>query len=784
MSNLSSSSRRLLAIVPILLAIVLGAKWYYLTYLPKQMEQRLHDAKIPELIKLAKDDPANPRIFYYLGLRFQERYQTEPAWRALQQAAKLAPESEEIIVAAANSSTQMGNDQEAFNILNAYLQRYPNSAKAHLALAALYHANEGDVGAYREATAATKITPNDPKAWRMLGTAALFATRESEAEPAFTKAIALDPKDWRAELGLGDTLHILKRDQESVPHYRKALAMAPPEGESGIVMGMGRALLGAAIEPAEVAEAVKVLERAVQLNPAEPKVRMALGEGLMRQSRWKEAERALLDAERGLPDLPEVHYDLIKLYRRTGNEAAANREALLQEAAIKYKMKIEDLLSRSGQKGNEVSNGLAVARLQRGHGEYLKAMQQYRSVLKFAPENADAQRELAALEKDHPNLVVHSIKAHLTDSAALAQALRDANDALERSDYPEAEQLYRNVVDMDPNSGPAQQGLAVALYSQGKREQAFGPASRAVSIDATLPEAQYTMAQIYFRSGLQDEAAKRLEKLVEQYPNEPKYAHALGSCYSSNSLRYGEAEKWLAKASDLSPGDPALLTELADVQARMKHIADADKNYRKAASMAPDEPAIISRFGEFLADNSPNAADAAHAEELLNKSLAQVPDDPMALLALGRLRFQAGDFKAAITHMTAATKKAPKLADAWYALGMAYRRAGDAAHANACFQTNKHVVDQADAVSKAEEQARLHMKDPKAILQLARIYAQDGQAAKALNQYDFCLYLDKSNDKVKKEKAGYEAFLKSRNAMPDMSTFNAMLNAATQKAHG
>ena len=129
---------------------------------------------------------------------------------------------------------------------------------------------------------------------------------------------------------------------------------------------------------------------------------------------------------------------------------------------------------------------------------------------------------------------------------------------------------------------------------------------------------------------------------------------------------------------------------------------------------------------------------------------------------------------------TAHRSSYPNLAPAWYHLSRAYDRAGDAVRAQDCRAAFKDITTYRKDLSETEELARYNLKDPKLRLKLARLYARGGQNARAINQYQVCLWLDPNDSIARKESESLAKNLKSRGEMPKLSALDGMVLASAK----
>src|SRR5581483_525835 len=143
----SRPDRRALGRLEIAVFIVLLPLAVYLWSAPGLAERALSRASLRDLIRTSQQQPDNPRVFYYLGLRYQQLGDMEQANAAFSRAAQLRVDDEKSWLAWAETSASIGKDEDALQILKMFLQTHPRSAPAHYALAQLYQQN----GAYKRA---------------------------------------------------------------------------------------------------------------------------------------------------------------------------------------------------------------------------------------------------------------------------------------------------------------------------------------------------------------------------------------------------------------------------------------------------------------------------------------------------------------------------------------------------------------------------------------------------------------------------------------------------------
>jgi tetratricopeptide (TPR) repeat protein len=772
-------------LLPILLitAAPLIAGAVYLRTAPARAERTLQQSTYNQLVEAVKRDPGNPRVFYYFGLRNRDLGRLGPAHAALSRASELDPDSEDIALARASIAGELQSDQETFETLTAFLKRHPDSTNTHWALALFYAANDEASRSYQEALTVTKQRPQDAKAWRLAGMQALLLGIGNRAEEELRHAVALDPHDWRNQYGLGEALTSQRLYPEALTAYQAAAAQAP--NEPMVLIRYGLAQLKSAADPNAIQQAVQTLTRAVQQSPNDPLANLSLGQAQMRAGNVAEAQKALLVAERLSPWLADTHNALEQLYQAQHDTANAEREARRLQEAKNYERERDQLRAQLAQVGFDPAIGLKLARLYAAHGDATEAAQQYHHLLgdpSFAPL---AQREMTALAQQNPQIAAHSVALPLLPASAQATGeapalLHDADLLLTKQQVSQAADAYLSILKQAPNSAPAYQGLGLAESAMGQTDKAFRAFSQALRLDPSLPQAQFGLAQLYSAAGLPDEASARLERLIRQVPNSAEYLNALGNIYRADEVTYSQAETLFRRAVALAPNQPDTLVNLADMESSNNKPQAAEAHYRQALQLAPQSVRTQVALGRFLLTQQTTPEHAAEAERLLRSALTQDPRNDTAQVYLGQLLVQRGDAKDAVPLLESAVLHAPNRKEPWYNLARAYDLLHNRERATYCYTAFRNVSGYITDLGNTEEAARTQPKNPALRLKLARLYAQGGKTAKAINQYQNYLALRPKETAVQKELAAYIQHLKAAGAMPDIGLFNQMVLASVK----
>ena len=360
------------------------------------------------------------------------------------------------------------------------------------------------------------------------------------------------------------------------------------------------------------------------------------------------------------------------------------------------------------------------------------------------------------------------------------QVIQDASALLTRNDLDKAERGFNAVLKRDPNSAPAYYSLGLILDERGETDEAFRAYGRATKLRPKLLEARYQMALLYYRTGFPDEAERRMKPLVQEAPYVSRYWYGLGNCVKDDEARNMDALEDFRRAYTLDPQSGECALALAEAEAKMHQDATAEQDYRKALALSPGDPSPALALGLFLLDRHLSPDGQAEAVHLLQTALTLSPHDPAILTGLGQAALNQGNPSDAVARLEDAEAHSPSDPKIWYLLGTAYKQLGNAKRADYCRTASTSLSDYIARLSFAEDQARTKIGDPLLRLRLARLYAQGGQYARAINQYQMCQHLDPANTAALKELAALTKHLEASGQMPSMSAFNGMMIASVK----
>ncbi len=213
----------------------------------------------------------------------------------------------------------LGETDSAILGYHAVIASDPTHLDAYLNLGALYLSKASDMNNLAEKAlavyeAAARRFPAVSKLQVALGTAYSALELNNEALGAFRKAAGLDPQSPAAARALGAFLLHLGRNDEARGSIEKAMRLAPKDAYPHYYL----ALLLSRDSSIPTARPLAELDRATDLDPGFTKAWIEKAKVLQRAEKLEEAAKALERALALDPNNPRSHYQLSRLYYQLG----------------------------------------------------------------------------------------------------------------------------------------------------------------------------------------------------------------------------------------------------------------------------------------------------------------------------------------------------------------------------------------------------------------------------------------------------------------------------------
>jgi tetratricopeptide (TPR) repeat protein len=486
---------------------------------------------------------------------------------------------------------------------------------------ALYH--DDAAGAVPELQAAAQAAPGEPMIAVALARALVAAKREREARDVLAAARRTWPAHPQVWLASGD-LDEQARPADAARAYRKAIELEPTD-EHGY-LGLARVQL----VRGDAAGAEKTLRRLVGKLPDSVDGHYRLAQRLAANGKREEAVgelRAVLERD---PDHLDARVDLARMLRRLGKlrEAVEQTRSAFDRAGQPMDLAEElfwllceaddrqgaiDLLTLLDDDRSDADALATVAAWQRGLGRLADA----RAVAAhIKPLDADAST-IALAEVD-------AAEGHVQDALVALLAIGEAS--------PRYLQARGVAVDIEMKADRALDALAIIAplraahpddpaiaAAEALAQAALGDASDARSLAAKLPPV--ARARVLDTLGDRAAALAVLEPYLRDHADDVDGLNHAGFWLARRGERLDQAERYLARARDLRPGDPAILDSWGYLLLRQGKSRDAVRALDRAARFAPLEPELrLHLAAAWAADGAPR-----HAEEILGAAVAEDP---------------------------------------------------------------------------------------------------------------------------------------------------------------
>jgi tetratricopeptide (TPR) repeat protein len=183
-------------------------------------------------------------------------------------------------------------------------------------------------------------------------------------------------------------------------------------------------------------------------------------------------------------------------------------------------------------------------------GQYTAALQRFQKVIATDPQNADGYYNLAA--------TTHRLGNQRGDQEMLTQA----------------ESLYNQCLDHDPNHLECHRGLAVLLVDTGRNDRAFALMKNWATQNPANAEARIELARLYEEANDPNTAMKYLEDAVQKDANNPRAWLALAKLrQQSGDLQ--QALQNYQQSLAINPAQPMAAAEVAKLNHQISGSAQA-----------------------------------------------------------------------------------------------------------------------------------------------------------------------------------------------------------------
>ena len=293
----------------------------------------------------------------------------------------------------------------------------------------------------------------------------------------------------------------------------------------------------------------------------------------------------------------------------------------------------------------------------------------------------------------------------------------------------EAEQILRQVLQVNANHAHAIHLLGVIAYQADKPALALELMAKAIAIEPNVALFNCNLAEMSRQQGLLDDAIHYGRCAVALDPSMAT-AHSNLGVALYDTKQYDEAEACHQKALGLMPEIIQSINNIGSIHRARKALKEAAKWYRHALDVNPNYLESLSNLGAVLVEDDqedgavayleralslqPNYAEALcnlglvrikqeqldRAVVLLERSINLKPGYPEALIGLARALHKQDRTEESVSLLKQATENAPDNPDAWCQLGSVYTEQSEAELAESAYNKSLKIDPQmVDAIS-------------------------------------------------------------------------------------
>lgn len=171
--------------------------------------------------------------------------------------------------------------------------------------------------------------------------------------------------------------------------------------------------------------------------------------------------------------------------------------------------------------------------------------------------------------------------------SSLSESLAIAFQHHQAGRLPEAEEIYRQVLQQQPNQVDALQLLGVIVHQSGQLEEAIAYYRQALARNPALSQVHSNLGIALRQKGLLEEAILHYQQAVTLQPNSAEFHYNLGIALSDQG-ELEEATQSYHRATALKPNYAAAHNNLGYVLHQLGQQQEAIACYNKAVELKPD----------------------------------------------------------------------------------------------------------------------------------------------------------------------------------------------------
>lgn len=605
--------------------------------------------RIPQAVNAAK---------YWEGYLAAQQGRTNEAIKDYQDVLAVQPDHLQSLVALTQLYESSGHRSDLIAYLKSFTAKNPGVTEAVDILASAYIAEKHWEDAEKTLRTASENTPDDIDLKLKL-VDVIERQSESRAESTLKEFIQAQPDQVRLKFRIAAHYADLKRYPEATALLKEVVS-SDAFGKEGLSAKLKLAEL--AWVQNDSAMAKTLLEEVILKEPRNYEALMMRASIRMAE---KDINAALDDLNRVLENRPDFERALLMMAQAYELQGAMDKAEETWRRILKIQPSnlaallplTNQLMTRREWAQAEEIVGKAV-KYNPGNSQILELNIQ----LRFAKKDwLGAQEAITALKK--------------LPQAELAARMWAASLAMNQEQHDEAIQLYKEVLNKNPNVPGALLSLAQAYQKTGHQRELIAYLKSLLQKNPNLDVAYQVLAMAYATEKNWLEAEKLLQEKLKRNPKDA-LAYALLARLYADQGKDAEVEMTYRNGLSALGDNLQLMVERAKFYVVKRDFGKAIDAYQEIVNEFPENDEAANNLADLLVTHQ------ADDKESIARALALVErfkDSPNAAVqdTYGWVHLKSGDLEKALPALKRAVEVAPKDAAVRYHLGAAYQQHGD-----------------------------------------------------------------------------------------------------------
>lgn len=272
--------------------------------------------------------------------------------------------------------------------------------------------------------------------------------------------------------------------------------------------------------------------------------------------------------------------------------------------------------------------------------------------------------------------------------------------------------LFSHAVQVNDRNSVAYSCLGDYYTNKGELGKAIENYHSAMAINPGDPTSNYNLGIVLIQAGRFDEAVGHLLRAARKFSRDEQLYLGLGIALA-HQREMGQARVNFQKALEINPLNADTHFQLATILARSGMAREAGHHFQEAARL---DPRYYSRAEENTRVQGQKDLGAPDAVAVLEKRIAEDPQDPMLRWRLGRVYLERHKPDEAISQLKRALTISPRLAPALHDMAVAYSLKGE----------------YGPALSHLKELVSIQPDNPDHAYNIACVYAKQGNETESV----------------------------------------------------